>query len=403
MRHLAEDRRIVLGMYAFCICATTCLLAVPVPLLAKSLGASDSAIGMMGTVTMGVYTLGAFASGRLADRWSHRGLLVLAFLLLTAGAALMPHMPDMVWLTVAYAVVVLGLAVFWPTLMTWMSAATPPAVLPGVMMIFNLGWCLGQFVGDYLGGEFYGWSRALPFTLAAWIPLGFAALTLLLPRAVWRKRAHTDVTTDTAKVRPPGADRFLWIAWSANLLGLALLSGLRTLFPPLAETLDITPRVIGLLLASTPALQTAVFILLGRWHGWQYRLWPIAVMQALGAGACVLAALAQSALVFGIAFVLLGMAIGMSYSASLFYSVHGQANPGRRAGLHEAIGGIGAIIGPLYFGLSSDAWTPRAPYWLSAAALAVLIGMHFVILVSWRDVKSEVRSQEAVIEQNLKG
>jgi MFS family permease len=387
---------LIVAVYSFGLSLAICLLAVPIPVLAREqFGASDAQIGVLGTVGMLCYTVGAFIGGRLADRCSYRRLIVSACIAVALFAALYPLMPTFWLLVAANALMLLGLAFFWPTLMAWMSASTTMRALPGILMIFNLGWSVGQ-IGDYLGGEFYDLHPHAAFFLAAGCAAVFALVTLALPARIWRRRT---ADTTTAAISSEGqtavsvhADHFLWLAWSSNCLSAVLVAGVRTLFPPMAVDLHYHTRIIGLLLMTMPAMQIGVFVLLGRWHGWHYRFWPLALAQVLAAAGCMIAVRASGPTGFAAGFVLMGLLFGVTYTSSLFYSVHGQADTGRRAGMHEGITGMGAIAGPVLFGTISHYTDARMPYHVNALLLLILTAAQALLLLAWHKRMKELRA-----------
>jgi len=340
-----RNRRLIVAVYSFGLSLAICLLAVPIPVLARErFGASDAQIGLLGTMGMLCYTVGAFVGGRLADRFSYRRLIVIGCGITALFSALYPLLPAFWLLVVAYMLLLLGLAFFWPTLMAWMSATVTAHALPGILMVFNLGWSIGQ-IGDYLGGESYDLNPHAAFFLAAGCAALFALLTLFLPVRLWRRRTAEGAPASASEeqtVLPANANLFLWLGWSSNFLCAVLSAGVRTLFPPMAVDLHYHTRIIGLLLMTMPAMQIGVFVLLGRWHGWHYRFWPLALAQALAIAGCLIAARAGGPAGFAAGFMLMGLLIGMTYTSSLYYSVHGQADTGKRAGMHEGIIGLGA-------------------------------------------------------------
>ncbi|MHB0938935.1 MAG: MFS transporter [Armatimonadota bacterium] len=386
-QHEFRTRRLIVAVYSFGICLAFCLLAVPVPVLAREqFKATDAQIGILGTVGMLCYAAGAFIGGRLADRVSYRRIIVMACLTAGVFAALYPLLPDFWLLVAANALMFLGLSFFWPTLMAWMSASMPARLLPGILMVFNVGWSTGQ-LGDYLGGAFYDIDPRLAFFLAAGLAVLFALVTLLLPGRIWRKRAAEPAETELPEehdIRPPGADRFVWLGWSSVFTATILVAGLRTLFPPMAADMQFSGRVIGLLLMAVPAMQVVAFLLLGRWHGWHYRFWPLALAQVVGAAGCWVAARAGGPWGFAAGFFLIGILVGLAVTCSLFYSVHGQANTGLRAGLHEGISGLGAIAGPALFGIVSQLTNARMPYYVSAVLLLALIVSQIAFSLLWQ-------------------
>jgi len=396
-----RSRRLIVAVYSFGLSLAICLLAVPIPVLARErFSASDAQIGVLGTMGMLCYTVGAFVGGRLADRCSYRGLIVIGCGITALFSALYPLLPSFWLLVAANALMLLGLAFFWPTLMAWMSATATMRALPGILMVFNLGWSIGQ-IGDYLGGEFYDLHPNAAFFLAACCAALFALATLLLPARLWRRRAAGTAPANAPEeqtVLPANANLFLWLGWSSNCLCAVLSAGVRTLFPPMAVDLHYHTRIIGLLLMTMPAMQIGVFVLLGRWHGWHYRFWPLALAQALAAAGCVIAARANGPAGFGAGFVLMGLLIGMAYTSSLFYSVHGQADTGKRAGMHEGIIGLGAIVGPVLFGTISQFTDGRMPYYVNALLLLALTATQALMLLAWRKGEQERKAVTVDLE-----
>jgi hypothetical protein len=75
---------------------------------------------------------------------------------------------------------------------------------------------------------------------------------------------------------------------------------------------------------------------------------------------------------------LIGLACGVSYAASIFYSLEATSGRGRYAGIHEGLIGAGGFLPPLLAGLLVQAGLGLAvPYFLAAALLggALLLQM----------------------------
>jgi len=68
-----------------------------------------------------------------------------------------------------------------------------------------------------------------------------------------------------------------------------------------------------------------------------------------------------------LAFALSGFGFGITYSASIFYSLNNATRAGRRAGIHEACNNIGSACVPFFGGYLVLAWaSTSAPYALLA-------------------------------------
>ena len=68
---------------------------------------------------------------------------------------------------------------------------------------------------------------------------------------------------------------------------------------------------------------------------------------------------------------LIGLLAGVTFTASIFYSLYTQSPGGRRTGFHEAIVGSGFLFGPLLGGIAGEYLGARAPYGL---AMLVIVG-----------------------------
>ena len=84
-----------------------------------------------------------------------------------------------------------------------------------------------------------------------------------------------------------------------------------------------------------------------------------------------------------IAMVFLGLSGGMTYFSSIFYSLYGFIDKGKRSGIHEAFIGIGSFFGPFISGFVATGFGIRAPY---AAAICLVIAAIMIELFirRWR-------------------
>jgi hypothetical protein len=88
------------------------------------------------------------------------------------------------------------------------------------------------------------------------------------------------------------------------------------------------------------------FVLLWQWGGWHYRFrWMLAAFLALIAAYVVLL-LGQSFALLLAAQVVFGLATGLLYYSSLFYSMDVGDTKGEHGGIHEAAIGLGICLGP---------------------------------------------------------
>jgi hypothetical protein len=111
----------------------------------------------------------------------------------------------------------------------------------------------------------------------------------------------------------------------------------------------------------------ATFAVLWQWTGWHYRFrWLAGAFVALVAGFAALLLAPQLWIVI-VAQLLFGLATGLIYYSSLFYSMDVGDTKGEHGGLHEAAIGAGVCGGPL-LGAVALTVAPTSPH---AGTLAV--------------------------------
>ena len=192
-----------------------------------------------------------------------------------------------------------------------------------------------------------------------------------------RESAPVELEEESASIA--AARRFLPVAWIANFATFFATGVIRALFPKLATDLGVATEHLGYLMALIGVAQFTAFTLVARSDRWQFKLWPLALVQLCAlAGLCALA-FGDSLFVFAVGLLLHGLLIGFTFTSSGFYSLHSLSPAGRRIGFHEAILGSGNLVGPLLGGLAGEHIGARAPYLLAAGVIAVAMVMQWIV------------------------
>ena len=110
---------------------------------------------------------------------------------------------------------------------------------------------------------------------------------------------------------------------------------------------------------------------------WQFRLSPLIGVQLLAIVGLSTLVFGTSSSLFALGLLTHGILAGITFTASIFYSLYAEGPGGRRTGVHEAIVGSGFLLGPLAGGFVAEHVSPRAPYLLSA--LVILCAILFQI------------------------
>jgi MFS family permease len=361
--------------------------AIAVPLMAKRLfQASPLALGLLAAIGSGAYVLGTPLAGHISDRIGRSAIMLLGAIIFCADYALIGICPSLRLLFLLIVLSGISQAMFWPALEAAIADGTPPSVLPTRVGIFNICWCSGIILGTWMGGRFHDISPRLPFAVA--VAIGLAIIpVILIPAPAVDPASSADKAEEGPGEDPFSPDqalrqRFMYMAWGANLVAWAILGTMRALFAPdVTVRLAFTGQKAALLVATISMTQTAVFVALMIFHGWRYRFWFFALMQLCMMGGAGLVAFSVSSVPLAAGFLLIGTGAGVTYTSSIYYSLEGLHGRGAKSGIHEAFLGGGVLAGPLLGGwLATATGDIRAPYFMCVGlvivGLALQVGVY---------------------------
>jgi MFS family permease len=117
--------------------------------------------------------------------------------------------------------------------------------------------------------------------------------------------------------------------------------------------------------------QLTAFYLMSQTDAWQFKRMPLMVAQGMACVGLFMMGVGTHPLIFAVGLLLIGLLAGVTFTASIFYSLYTQGPGGRRTGFHEAIVGSGFLFGPLLGGIAGEHLGARAPYGL---AVFVIVG-----------------------------
>jgi MFS family permease len=331
------------------------------------LDAPNAVLGLFATLGAGAYSLGCVFAGTLSDRFGRRRCVVAGCLGAAAVWLLIPHMHSWASLLIILPLPGAFLSLFWPSVQAWIAElSTSPRLLSRNLSLFNIVWSIGLMLGPVVTGYMWLASPTWTFLMPALMVLGLVPLALTTPRG----QSQEEAGPAPAENGRADGDRFLRLAWIGNFAAWFAGGVIMAMFPKLGYTLHYSEPHTGWLLFSFRVGQVALFIATLYVHRWQYRLWPMLLGEVLAAAGLLAAAATDSSAVFAAGFAIAGLAAGMTYVSSLFYSLHGRTSgKGRTSGLHEAVLGGGGFLGPLLGGLCAQFIGLRAPFVLAAAVL----------------------------------
>ncbi len=334
-----------------------------------------------------IYVFAAWQCGKFAQRRGYVLSLKLGFLGLTVvmlvGALLQRPLPLLITLAVYSAVLLLT----WPALEALVSERESQAGTLRMVGVYNCTWAGAAALAYFTGGKLYdALGKGAIFVVPA--VLFFTQFLLLL----WLERYHEKVLAATPlppregqhkpeptalqQRVPPAA--FLKMAWLANPFAYIAINTLFAVMPNVAQRHDLSPTQTGLFCSVWLFGRFGAFALLAQWSGWHYRFrWLLGAFLLLIASFATILLSAQLWPVL-LAQVFFGLATGLIYYSSLFYSMDVGEAQGEHGGLHEAFIGLGIFLGP---GLGAAALqlapqNPNAGTWaVSGLLMAGLMGL----------------------------
>ena len=247
---------------------------------------------------------------------------------------------------------------------------------------------LGPALSSYLYGDA---NPFRPFYLAG----VFAILTLA---TIWASRftksdlSNLSTDTDESDSEPPEIlypllpvrMTYLHLARCANFVSWFALGVLRQLAPKLTLEMGIRPAIYGNLMLILGGVQTVAFVVLGTGYStrWHYRFTPLLIVQCLAILSFLGIGLTQHMLLWAFAFAIIGVTVAFTYFSSLYYGLDRHADKGNKSGWHEAILGVGILLGPFLGGILADSSLGgQSPYLLCAVAIALAILIEILILI----------------------
>lgn len=338
---------------------------------------------------------GSWYGGRFAQRHGY-------FLALKLGFGLMAlSLASGLWVSAATAQIllmlttVLGMTFTWPTLEALISENESRASLQRFVGLYNVIWAGTGALAYFIGGAMLEkLSMRSLFLVPLACLLAQLALTFWLERTA-KNTPHTPADT-TMEVSdgppeiphaPAEAKMFLRLAWLANPFAYIAINTLVAVMPGIAQQFGLSTTAAGFCCSLWCFARLGAFFGLWFWPGWHYRfLWLLAAYLALIATFAVILTV-PNLWVLVLAQLVFGVAIGLIYYSSLFYSMDVGETKGEHGGIHEAAIGLGNFAGPAV-GAAALYFLPQFTNSGAVAVSVLLLGGLGGLLGIWRTTKT---------------
>jgi MFS family permease len=326
---------------------------------------------MLAATQGAVYVVASLASEKLAKALGARRLLMVAQagLAVVSLVGVLSHSPTV--LVAAIIAYVPLTALNWPVLEAASAATADPHRMSRQIGTYNLLWAGTGALAVAVQGTILKLDPRGVFLVPLAIHL--AIIGIIVARRGYGEDVAVETSTDAHAHPDPEpalvAQRTLalWLSRIALPSTYVVIYSLSALMPllPVMRTLDPTAQtVVGCVWMVS---RWVMFWILGATLFWHTRP-RLLLLATIGMGAAFVGVTAPWGLAAMIAAqVLLGAALGLIYTASLYFGMVLSDGSTEHAGYHEALIGVGQVLGPGAGALTQYRW----PQSLTAGVLAV--------------------------------
>ena len=303
-----------------------------------------------------VYVVGALLAHGITTRVAPRTVLSVLYVIL-AAIAFAPLAADSQTGVVAAVLAYTALmAIGWPILESLVSTGVDAAALAKRVSTYNVVWAGTGALIIAVNGAIIDYWPAGVFVITAAVHAAGAALILANngSQAPQLPSLPAGVEPELLRVRTLA----LWLSRISMPASYALIYALSALLPSLPPMQRIPTWAATLVGCTWLASRWATFFALGRNDWWHTRprmllvaAWLMLVVFAVIAWQPSSAVAGPHALALDIGWLILcqiviGIAIGLIYSASLYFGMVLSDGSTEHGGYHEALIGLGSILGP---------------------------------------------------------
>jgi len=354
----------------------------------KQFGFGDRANLILAAANGGCYAIFAWAGGKFAQRTGYLKTLKIGLSIVVA-ALLVGSQLHTAWGHVAVMLVAtLGVCLTWVTLEALASEGETRSGLQHMVGVYNVTWAATGSVAYFIGGALLD---RLGLRSMFWVPI--AILSLQLGMAFWLESISRRTQSSGAATPLPAeephphpqhrAENFLRMAWLANPFAYIAINTLIAVMPGVALRLELSTTTAGFCASIWCFSRLAAFTGLWLWNGWHYRFrWLWASFLAMVATFALIVT-AQNLATLVVAQLVFGVATGLIYYSSLFYSMDVGETKGEHGGFHESAIGMGNFAGPAVGALSLTLWSGN-PFSGAIAVSGLLLTGFCGLLTLWK-------------------
>lgn len=352
-----------------------------------------------------IYVPGALLAGPLAAKFGRRLTLGGVYVLLTLVAALawvLSNSPG-AGMSAAVAVALLAytflIGISWPILEGLVASGGPPIGIARRLGLYNIIWPAGGALVIAVEGAILKYWVAGIFLIPGTLHL----LSFLILLANRRQESEPVDPGPPLAAALPEPDLLhkrklaLWLSRTALPATYTVIYGLMPMMPSL-PTLRPLPTTLQTLVASVWLItRWLAFLALALSSWWHTRpralVWAALIMLVSFFGMTLRPTQGASPMADLVCMILwqavLGLAIGMIYSASLYFGMVLSDGSTEHGGYHEALIGLGWVLGPVAGAAAQQVHPDDPRYGIAAVGTVIAISVVVVLFAAVRGAKRE--------------
>ncbi|MEO7297793.1 MAG: MFS transporter [Verrucomicrobiota bacterium] len=334
-----------------------------------------------------IYTGAAWFGGWFAHRFGKFAALKIGFAIMSValGAGnFLPFAPAQVAVMLGWT---FGMCFTWATLQSLISDREPADRLPRMAGIYNIVWSGVSAVSYFVGGALL---EKFGITALFWIP---AAIHLVqLAHVFWLGKKEVAPEPEkiiaspierenlsSERANPVGQKKFLRYALLANPFAYVAINTAIPMIPVVAKRFELSPTMTGVFCSVWFFVRMGAFIWFWLWPGWHYRFGILLTAKISLVVSFIALMLAPQFWILLVAQIFFGLSVGLIYYSSLYYSMHGGASKSQHGGVHEAVIGLGTLVGASV-GVGANYFFPEVSGVSIWAVSGLLLGGLFALI-----------------------
>jgi len=416
LRRKRHDRAWPLYGAAFMMAVSLSMAWTAMPFVLSSMGGTSAHVGYAPAANNFAYLIALLVTG---SRFGHlrvrRTTLSAGTVALFATATMclsarwtrwFPESGGPLWIWALIAAGGVGgaaMALYWPFLMSWVSADYEGVRLNRRFGRYNGAWSGGGIIGPLIGGRLFEVNAVLPL-LAAVVSVLLSLLLLRFGRDGSTARnlsadresadgepgsgvapapldAPSAVATHSVAYDPRLLSDCRWVSRIALFSACICFAVVRSQFALVFRGLGYAERQFGMYLTIYALCNFAALVAAGRWALWHFKPALLIVGQALLLLMLLLTIYGRTLNVFFLSSIMLGVAYGFAYSSHLYYGASASKRRSVRMAIHEIVISLGLTLGSLAGGYLAEHVGLYTPYWFAVGVIAA--GMAGQSAIHW--------------------